>query len=255
MVALIFLIAIFPRAQYAFGQTEELNQAIATDEIILTTKNTSRAPVTGPLSQGFTYYHPGIDVEQAFDSPIHPFLDGVVYEAGFQGGGYGNYVLLDHKNGYFSLYAHLNHILVTKDEGVTQDTVIGTVGLTGNTTGSHLHFEIYENTIAVNPMTILPESTIASASANRQAFIGGPANIPGRTLMLPISSQVPFINGGAQETINQEATTTQTQTTTETEKKPSLPIWLPDSVTTMPTQNSTATETIKASQLLLLPHL
>lgn len=219
---------------------------LATEEVILTTKQTSRLPVFGRLSQSFSYYHPGVDIEKEFDDPVYPFLEGRVFETGFQGGGYGNYVLIDHKNGYFSLYAHLNKLLVKKDDEIVQETVIGTVGLTGYTTGSHLHFEIYENGYAVNPLAILPELPFATASANPKQYVGGP-NSYARLLVLPISLQVPN-NDAGQTPIEVEEKKSDVG---EIESaKPSLGIWLPSELTHVNPTESSAPADSKANRLL-----
>lgn len=231
LVVTIVLVAVFPNATAVFGQMQGSpgdlikTDVIATGDIIMTTKQTSQFPVVGRLSQRFSYYHPGIDIEQPFNSPIHPFLSGAVFEAGSHGGGYGNYILIDHQNGYFSLYAHLNSILVKKNDPVTQETVIGTVGLTGRTTGSHLHLEIYENGRAINPLTILPEATVASVSTSIQTMQGEPAVHPTQTLVLPLSQE-------ANSSIEQQAPATGGPIKKAEEKvqNPSLGIWLPDSL-------------------------
>ena len=71
-----------------------------------------------------------------------------------QGGynyGYGNVVMIDHQNGYVSVYAHLSQINVTPCESVGRGTMVGLAGSTGNSTGSHLHFEIRKGGTNVNP--------------------------------------------------------------------------------------------------------
>lgn len=226
LIIAILFVGIFPYSRHVFGQVEIAlsGRPIATEEVILTTKRTSKLPVVGPLSQGFTYYHPGIDMENPMNSPIYPFLQGVVFEAGFQGGGYGNYVLIDHQNGYFSLYAHLHKILVKKDDEVSQDTVIGTVGVTGYSTGSHVHFEIYENGFAVNPLAILPE--LPSASAHFRSFTGGP-NTYSRPLILPIS-KLP----SSQDSLVSQQSTNEKKEEKKEEYKKALGIWLPNEIKT-----------------------
>lgn len=241
-VALIAGLPIGSQAQ-AFSENDFKANVFVTDEVALTTRKTSRLPVVGPLSQGFTYYHPGVDIENGFDEPIYPLLTGVVAETGFQTGGYGNYVLLDHQNGYFSLYAHLNKILIVKDQEVSQETTLGTVGVTGRSTGSHLHFEIYENDIAVNPLTILPELPLGTPSAN--LYIGGPTSLPSRPLILPISQQAPF---------DQQPVTSGAAEKNEKPAKPSLGIWLPDGlVNEGPKQASDLGDSVKSRQLPKLP--
>lgn len=210
-VLLIVLVALFPKSSHVFGQ----GNVIATEEIILTTKKTSRLPVLGMLSQGFSYYHPGVDIQKTFGDPVYPMLAGVVSEAGFQFGGYGNYVLLDHQNGYFSLYAHMNKILVKKDEEVSQETVLGTIGVTGYSTGPHLHFEVYENGIATNPLSILPE--VPSSTGSVSLYTGGPSTLPSHPLVLPIAQQAVLEQPVASQPVEKEK-----------EQKPTFGIWLPN---------------------------
>ena len=217
LICIVLLVANLPFKEQAFGQTENtITQVLATEETIVTTKKTSRLPVDGRVTQSFTTYHPGIDIEKPFGDQIAPFLPGVVFETGYQSGGYGNYVLVDHQNGYFSLYAHMNEIRVRKDEQVTQDSTVGTVGLTGYTTGSHLHFEIYENGRAVNPLAIIPDLPFVDESG-KKAAIGGSYFHPTRTLILPIASQEGFIEA-SQSAEKKE----------KNKKQPSLPLWLPN---------------------------
>ncbi len=78
-------------------------------------------------------------------------------------GGYGNFVVIDHGNGYTTLYEHLETIGVRCGDNVFQGDVIGTAGSTGNSTGPHLHFEIrYNNAPPVNPWHYLPDGIITS---------------------------------------------------------------------------------------------
>ena len=68
---------------------------------------------------------------------------------------YGNYVIIDHGNGYQTLYAHMSKIIASKGQWVSQGTRIGLVGSTGYSTGPHLHFTVYKNGKLVDPMTVL----------------------------------------------------------------------------------------------------
>jgi len=79
----------------------------------------------------------------------------VVY-AGWVTGGYGNMVMIDHGNGYQTLYAHLNSINTACGSSVYQGTIIGQAGSTGNSTGPHLHFEIRYMGGFINPWQVLP---------------------------------------------------------------------------------------------------
>jgi murein DD-endopeptidase MepM/ murein hydrolase activator NlpD len=76
--------------------------------------------------------------------------------AGWNNWGYGNVVVINHGNGWQTLYAHLSAINVTCGQSVYQTNVIGLVGDTGNSAGSHLHFEMMYNGTKVNPHDYLP---------------------------------------------------------------------------------------------------
>jgi len=84
-------------------------------------------------------------------------MDGTV---SFAGGNtccsYGLYVVVDHANGYQTLYAHLSSISVTKGQTVSQGQVLGKGGRTGYATGNHLHYEVHLNGNIVNPLSYLP---------------------------------------------------------------------------------------------------
>lgn len=245
LIVAILLVGTFPYSSQVFGQVEmALSTApVATEEIVLTTKRTSKLPIVGRLSQGFNYYHPGLDIESPMNTPIYPFLEGVIFEAGFHAGGYGNYVLVNHENGYFSLYAHMNTILVAKDERVMQETVLGTVGVTGYSTGSHLHMEIYENGFAVNPLAILPELP-NSISAAAKSVIGG-ASL-GRSFILPIAQQPLFI---------EEETIAEKKSETQKENSP-LGIWIPNELkTTNPEKVEVPDDSAVSHQLPTLGHV
>jgi murein DD-endopeptidase MepM/ murein hydrolase activator NlpD len=81
-------------------------------------------------------------------------MDGRVSTVGINST-YGNFIILSHGNGYQTLYAHLNTVSVKKDDRVNQGVKIGEVGNTGYSTGPHLHFAVYKNGRAVNPLEYL----------------------------------------------------------------------------------------------------
>ncbi|MDI6840851.1 MAG: peptidoglycan DD-metalloendopeptidase family protein [bacterium] len=96
----------------------------------------------------------GIDIKAEYGTPVVAVADGeVAYEGIFLG--YGKIVLLDHKNGFHTLYAHLSEILVTKGDKVKKGEVIGKVGTTGLLEEPRLHFEVRESGKAVDPMVWL----------------------------------------------------------------------------------------------------
>ena len=81
---------------------------------------------------------------------------GHVLEAGWSNVGYGQYVILDHGNGYRTLYAHMSVIIARRGQAVEKGTKIGLIGSTGRSTGPHLHFEVYKNGVLQNPFHYLP---------------------------------------------------------------------------------------------------
>lgn len=116
-------------------------------------------PVSGGISQYASWYHMGIDITNPVGTPIVAANSGTVSNiiVGSWDGGYGNNVYIDSGNGYQSHYAHMSSIYVSPGQSVTAGkTVIGAIGLTGRTTGAHLHFEILQNGALVNPLTFLP---------------------------------------------------------------------------------------------------
>lgn len=113
-------------------------------------------PAGGQLTQYFAWYHPGIDIANRSSPGIAASDGGVVVVAGWPDGqGYGNRVVLDHGNGYRSLYAHLSNIYVSVGETVSRGQLIGQMGSTGRSTGIHLHLEIHYKGVPVNPLSIL----------------------------------------------------------------------------------------------------
>lgn len=99
-------------------------------------------------------FHTGIDISARQGTKIRASADGVVVFAG-NGGSYGKMVVLRHKGGYFTVYAHAHRVLVKKGQYVKQGKRIATVGQTGLVTGAHLHFEVKKMNKKVDPMSAL----------------------------------------------------------------------------------------------------
>jgi len=113
-------------------------------------------PTRGSLTQYFSWYHPGLDVADRSAPGVVASDGGVVTVAGWPDNyGYGNRVVVDHGNGYQTLYAHFSNIYVSIGQKVSRGQVIGQMGTTGRSTGIHLHFEIRYKGIALNPLAIL----------------------------------------------------------------------------------------------------
>ncbi len=98
----------------------------------------------------FKKEHAGIDFPAETGTPVLAAADGTVTGAGFTSG-YGNYVIIEHEDGYSTLYAHMEEILTEEGETVQKGDEIGTVGSTGNSTGPHLHFELRLNDEPIDP--------------------------------------------------------------------------------------------------------
>ena len=109
-----------------------------------------------PPYGSYPHFHTGIDLVEPFGSPVQAADDGVVALVGSSSSGYGNYVVIAHSGGLNTLYGHLSTALVSVGQQVTQGTVVGLEGSTGNSTGAHLHFELRINQNPVNPAPYLP---------------------------------------------------------------------------------------------------
>jgi murein DD-endopeptidase MepM/ murein hydrolase activator NlpD len=131
-------------------------------------------PERGPITQPFgctdflaepydpncptRHTHTGIDIGDSFGTPVGAADTGVVTVVNTDGwgGGYGNYIVITHGNGYSTLYAHLSAVSVSVKQAVQRGQTIGAEGSTGNSTGPHLHFEIRLNGVYQNPLAYLP---------------------------------------------------------------------------------------------------
>ncbi len=121
-------------------------------------------PAQGILSSGYGWrwgrMHKGIDIAGPIGTPVFAAAPGVVSYAGWNDGGYGNLVEIEHPDGSLTVYAHNDRVLVNEGQKVAQGEQISEMGTTGRSTGPHLHFEIHPNNEgAVNPMALLPENS------------------------------------------------------------------------------------------------
>jgi murein DD-endopeptidase MepM/ murein hydrolase activator NlpD len=141
-----------------------LRQVQAGQKLAPRKKRTFKAPVAGPISSGFgTRVHPilgdvrmhtGVDFAVGTGYPIKAAGPGIVVWAGPRGG-YGNAVIIDHRNGLATLYGHQSRVNVNVGDKVAAGQVIGFVGQTGMATGPHLHFEVREFGTPVDPLLYL----------------------------------------------------------------------------------------------------
>lgn len=114
-------------------------------------------PTSGHISQKFYWYHQAVDIANPSNPDVVASQGGTVVTAGWNAGGYGNYVVVDHGNGYKTLYAHMvnNSVIVKAGQKVNQGQKLGVMGSTGRSTGTHLHFEVIGPGGKLNPLTVL----------------------------------------------------------------------------------------------------
>jgi len=105
-------------------------------------------PVTG---NGEGEFHTGVDISASMGTPIRATADGIVKSAEMETGGYGREVILDHGHGIETCYAHMSGFAVMAGQTVVRGQVIGYVGMSGRTTGAHLHYEVRIHNTPVNP--------------------------------------------------------------------------------------------------------
>ena len=108
---------------------------------------------------GYWRMHNGIDIGASYGSKIYASDGGIVITS-TSSYSYGEYVMIAHGNGRYTLYAHMSQRLVKVDDVVKQGDVIGYVGTSGYATGPHIHFEIYENDVRVDPLQFFTNYTI-----------------------------------------------------------------------------------------------
>jgi len=113
-------------------------------------------PTGGTITQRFVWYHKGIDIANRAAPNVLAADSGTVVGAGWLDGyGYGNRVIIDHGNGFRTLYGHLSQIFVVPGQTVVRGNAIGRMGSTGRSTGIHLHFEVIQGGVYLNPLNVL----------------------------------------------------------------------------------------------------
>lgn len=107
--------------------------------------------ITRRITQYFSWRHLGIDIALPAGNPIYAADSGTVEVSGWNSGGYGYQVIINHGNNIKTRYAHASRLFVTPGETVNKGDVIGLVGSTGRSTGPHIHFEVIVGGVRVNP--------------------------------------------------------------------------------------------------------
>jgi murein DD-endopeptidase MepM/ murein hydrolase activator NlpD len=155
--------------------------AVPADKPVKTAAFTSGYGVRSDPFRGSAAMHAGIDLSGPTGTPIYATADGKVSEAGWNSGGYGNLVKLDHGRGIETRYAHLSAVGVRPGQHVKRGQLIGKMGSTGRSTGSHLHYEVRIDGRAVNPVPFMKSTDYllamqrnARARPMHEIALGGP---------------------------------------------------------------------------------
>ena len=172
--------------------------AVPSDKPVKTAEFTSGYGIRSDPFRGGAARHQGIDLAAPVGTPIYATADGTVSEAGYNSGGYGNLVKLDHGRGIETRYGHLSAILVQPGQRVTRGQQIGRMGSTGRSTGSHLHYEVRIDGRAVNPIPFMKSNDYLLAMQKNGAgthsmdavALGGPS---AEALSLPPRRPRPYL--------------------------------------------------------------
>jgi len=155
--------------------------SVPSDKPVKTAAFTSGYGVRSDPFRGVAAMHAGIDLSGPHGTPIYATADGVVANAGWNSGGYGNLIKVDHGRGIETRYGHLSAILVRPGDRVTRGQVIARMGSTGRSTGNHLHYEVRIEGRAVNPIPFMKSADYVVAmqrksnnAAMESLAIGGP---------------------------------------------------------------------------------
>jgi len=162
-------------------QLDQLEQGVAAIPSAMPLHNsvnfTSGYGVRSDPFRGRAAMHAGIDLAGPMGTPIYATADGIIGRSEWNNGGYGNLVEIDHGQGIQTRYGHLSQRIAIAGQRVHRGDLIGYMGSTGRSTGSHLHYEVRIDGRAVNPIPFLQQSSTFTALQNRVAqpiAIGGP---------------------------------------------------------------------------------
>jgi len=155
-ISLVVIISsYFPPSSTIQAQDVAAETVLSTGVNLATEKSVQFPVEEVSVTQGFAFYHPGVDFDGLTGDPVKPIKKGKVSAVSYSKFAYGHSVLIEHANGVSSLYAHLSKIEVEIGQEVTLDTEIGKMGATGRAFGDHLHLEVYDHGKAISPLTVL----------------------------------------------------------------------------------------------------
>ena len=150
--------------------------SVPSSKPVATATYTSGYGVRSDPFRGTAAMHAGVDIPGALGTPIYATADGIISKSG-RTGGYGNLVEINHGRGIATRYGHLSKIMVADGTRVKRGQIIGLMGSTGRSTGSHLHYEVRVDGKAVNPIPFLQtgEYLVAVQDRAKGTAVGGPA--------------------------------------------------------------------------------
>lgn len=151
---------LLQREEHLERQLGAVEQRLSEQQLLLS-HTPSIAPVVGVITDGFgpridpitrqAAFHDGLDISAAYGTPVKAPAEGLVVFADREAG-YGRVVKINHGYGFVTVYGHLDRILVKEGQRVKRGEVIGRVGMTGRTTGPHLHYEVWKDGEKQNPL-------------------------------------------------------------------------------------------------------
>jgi len=158
--------------------------AVPSEKPVHTAEFTSGYGTRTDPFRGGAARHQGIDLAAPIGTPIYATADGIVVAAGWNSGGYGNLIKVDHGRGIETRYGHLSAILVSPGQHVVRGQQIARMGSTGRSTGSHLHYEVRIDGGAVNPIPFMKSNDYLIAMQRNGAgthsmdavALGGPSS-------------------------------------------------------------------------------
>ncbi|HEX8641894.1 MAG TPA: peptidoglycan DD-metalloendopeptidase family protein [Allosphingosinicella sp.] len=178
-----------PRFRELFVSWQRLEQleqaviAIPSAQPLRSSANfTSGFGVRSDPFRGRAAMHGGVDLAGPIGTPIYATADGIVGRSEYNNGGYGNLVEINHGQGIQTRYGHLSRLIARPGQRVRRGELIGLMGSTGRSTGSHLHYEVRIDGRAVNPIPFMQSSNMLLAlqrQSQSTAALGGPAAAAG----------------------------------------------------------------------------
>lgn len=155
-LAMAMSVVAYPTHAFDYNLSQSA-QASPKPEVEMITKSQYQFPLAKTLGMSQSYHglHPGVDLRAPLGTDIYSMASGTVIEVEEMMVGYGHFVRIAHQGMISTLYAHLDRVRVVPGQKVAKGETIGTVGLTGWSTGAHLHFEVHLGEKSVNPMNYI----------------------------------------------------------------------------------------------------